>query len=102
MVESTDPAATEQEATSAATHAALVELKAVDDNYPLFGAVATDPTMLLAGLFKQDGEAFGAAADPALLTRLGLKSGDRITIGNGKPGPVTRQLRERFQQLVRQ
>src|SRR5262249_13754250 len=28
--------------------------------------------------------------------------GDAPPIGNGKPGPITRQLRERFQQLTRQ
>jgi putative ABC transport system permease protein len=60
----------------------LVELKAVDDNYPLFGAVVTDPAMPLAALFAQDGGAFGAAVDPTLLTRLDLKIGDHITIGN--------------------
>ncbi len=27
---------------------------------------------------------------------------DGRTIGNGKPGPMTRQLRERFQKLVRE
>jgi len=27
---------------------------------------------------------------------------DGRSIGNGKPGPITQQLRERFQQLVRQ
>ena len=27
---------------------------------------------------------------------------DARPIGNGKPGPITRQLRERFQQLTRQ
>ena len=59
----------------------LVEVKAVDDAYPLFGAVATDPTMALPALFAQNGGAFGAAVDPALLTRLNLKTGDRITIG---------------------
>ena len=59
----------------------LVELKAVDDGYPLFGAVVTDPAMPLAALLKQNGDAFGAAVDPALLTRLDLKTGDRIDIG---------------------
>ena len=63
-------------------HSTLVEIKAVDDNYPLFGAVATDPAMPLAALFAQNGGAFGAAVDPALLTRLDLKTGDRINIGN--------------------
>jgi putative ABC transport system permease protein len=59
----------------------LVEIKAVDDAYPLLGAVATDPDMPLAPLFARAGDAFGAAADPALLTRLDLKLGDRITVG---------------------
>ena len=59
----------------------LVELKAVDGRYPLFGAAATDPAMPLDAVFKQDNGAFGAAVDPALLTRLNLKAGDRITIG---------------------
>ena len=62
--------------------ATLVELKAVDGNYPLFGAVLTDPAMPLDALFAQKDGAFGAAVDPALLTRLDLKTGDRITIGN--------------------
>jgi putative ABC transport system permease protein len=60
----------------------LVEVKAVDAAYPLFGAVATDPKMPLQAVFAQNGDAFGAAVDPALLTRLDLKIGDRVTIGN--------------------
>lgn len=60
----------------------LVEIKAVDDAYPLTGTVANDPDMPLAALLARQGDAFGAAADPALLTRLDLKPGDRITIGN--------------------
>ena len=60
----------------------LVEVKAVDGDYPLFGTVTTDPAMPLPALFAQHGDAFGAAVDPALLTRLDLKTGDRITIGN--------------------
>jgi putative ABC transport system permease protein len=60
----------------------LVELKAVDENYPLFGTVATDPAMPLAGLLAQHGGVFGAAVDPALLTRLDLKTGDRVTLGS--------------------
>jgi len=59
----------------------LVEIKAVDGNYPLFGAVVTDPVVPLPALFAQTGGAYGAAIDPALLTRLDLKTGDRITIG---------------------
>ena len=62
--------------------AALVEIKAVDGAYPLFGAVATNPAMPLPALFARQGDAFGAAVDPALLSRLDLKPGDRIAIGN--------------------
>jgi len=60
----------------------LVEIKAVDDDYPLFGAVTTDPAIPLPALFAQSNGAFGAAIDPALLARLDLKIGDRITLGN--------------------
>ncbi len=68
--------------TAADGNSTLVEVKAVDANYPLFGKVATAPAMPLAAVFAQDAGAFGAAVDPALLTRLDLKIGDRITIGN--------------------
>ncbi|MGO9698851.1 MAG: ABC transporter permease [Xanthobacteraceae bacterium] len=60
----------------------LVEVKAVDDAYPLLGAVVTVPDMTLSALLARQGDAFGAAADPALLARLDLKPGERITIGN--------------------
>ena len=61
--------------------AALVEVKAVDDDYPLFGTATTDPVLPLASVLVKHGDAFGAAADPALFARLDLKPGDRITIG---------------------
>jgi putative ABC transport system permease protein len=60
----------------------LVELKAVDGNYPLYGAVTTDPAMPLAALLAPTGGVFGAAVDPTLLARLDLKTGARMTIGN--------------------
>ena len=60
---------------------ALVELKAVDAAYPLFGTLATRPAMPLPALLGQKNGAFGAAVDPALLTRFNLKTGDRIAIG---------------------
>ena len=59
----------------------LVEAKAVDGNYPLYGVVTTDPAMPLSDLLAQNGSVFGAVVDPALLTRLDLKIGDRINIG---------------------
>ena len=60
---------------------ALVEVKAVDAAYPLYGSVALDPPQPLAALLAQRDGAFGAAADPALLARLDLKPGARITLG---------------------
>jgi putative ABC transport system permease protein len=61
---------------------ALVELKAVDAAYPLYGALMLDPPQPLAEVLGQRGGAFGAAADPALLTRMGLTRGARIMIGS--------------------
>lgn len=56
----------------------LVELKAVDDAYPLFGEVRHSGegalhNDMLAGK--------GALADPLLLQRLGLEIGDRLRVG---------------------
>lgn len=60
---------------------ALVEAKAVDGAYPLYGNVITEPaTDLAAALAYRDG-AFGVIADPALLTRLDLHPGARLMIG---------------------
>jgi putative ABC transport system permease protein len=61
--------------------ATLVEVKAVDAAYPLYGTVRTDAAAPLADLLARRGDAFGAVADPALLARLDLKPGARITIG---------------------
>jgi putative ABC transport system permease protein len=60
----------------------LVEVKAVDSAYPLFGKVVSDPDMPLPALLAEKDGVFGAAVDPALLARLNLKTGDRITIGS--------------------
>jgi putative ABC transport system permease protein len=74
---------------------ALVELKAVDGAYPMLGALTLDPKIPVADLLAERqggspqggsrddaGAVFGAAADSALLARLDLKIGDRVTIGN--------------------
>lgn len=59
----------------------LVEMKAVDGGYPTVGALETDPQLAPAELFAERNGAFGAAVDPALLARLDLKVGDRVTVG---------------------
>jgi putative ABC transport system permease protein len=60
---------------------ALVELKAVDSIYPMLGELTLDPKLPVADLLAEHDGAFGAAADSALLARLDLKIGDRVTIG---------------------
>ena len=61
---------------------ALVELKAIDGAYPLYGAVTLDPAMPLARALAPHDGAFGAAVDATLLARLDLKPGARLTIAD--------------------
>ena len=61
---------------------ALVEIKAVDGAYPLYGAVALEPNVPLASALAESNGAYGAAVDATLLARLNLKVGDRLTIGS--------------------
>jgi putative ABC transport system permease protein len=61
---------------------ALVELKAVDNAYPMLGEVTLDPAMPVPELLSQRDGAFGAAADATLLARLDLKIGDRVSVGS--------------------
>lgn len=61
---------------------ALVEVKAVDPLYPLYGALVTGPPLAHETLFAERDGAFGAAAPALLFERLGLEPGDRILLGN--------------------
>ena len=61
---------------------ALVELKAVDGLYPLYGTIKLEPTMPLSQVTAMHSGVYGAAVEPTLLTRLGVKAGDRVTIGS--------------------
>lgn len=62
--------------------AALVELKAVDDAYPLFGRVELEGGGDLAdALDRRDGQ-WGAAVEQGVLDRSGLKSGDAVRVGD--------------------
>jgi putative ABC transport system permease protein len=63
---------------------ALVEIKAVDGNYPMLGRVLLDPDVPMPDLFTARDGTFGAAADPTLLARLDLKIGDVVTVGDAK------------------
>jgi len=60
---------------------ALVEVKAVDGAYPLFGELVTEPQLPVAELFGETGGVFGAAAPDLLFERLGLQIGDTVMLG---------------------
>lgn len=60
----------------------LVEVKAVDGNYPLYGAVTLEGGMKLADAIATRNGVAGAAADPLLMGRLGIKTGDRVKLGS--------------------
>ena len=70
---------------------ALVEVKAVDDAYPLYGALTTEPTLSREELFGEKSGVYGAAAPDILFERLGLKPGGRLKLGN-----ATVELRARL------
>ena len=60
----------------------LIELKAVDDVYPLFGQIKLFPDISLRQALRTEDGQMGAVIDPALSQRLNLGIGDRIKIGN--------------------
>lgn len=68
----------------------LVELRAVDEAYPLYGAVglapggAPDLRQALAATDGEGGAVHGAAVSDALAERLGLRPGDALEIGDGR------------------
>ena len=62
----------------------LIELQAVDDAYPLYGEVGLAPRgKLHAALASADG-VFGAVAEAAVASRLGLKPGDTFRVGEAR------------------
>lgn len=63
---------------------ALVELKAVDAAYPLYGAVESTPSAPLATQLAARNGVYGALVAPLLIDRLGVKVGDEILIGNAR------------------
>ncbi len=63
-------------------NATLVELKAVDLIYPLYGKMVLDPDLPLAAALQKDAQGrYGAVAESALVQRLGLKIGDELRVG---------------------
>ncbi len=60
---------------------ALVELKAVDDEYPLYGTLVTEPELSHDDLFGLRDGAYGMVAPPLLFDRLDIALGDRVMLG---------------------
>jgi len=66
----------------------LVELRAVDDLYPLYGTFDTTPVKDSTSLFEKRGDVWGTVVDPAIADRYGLQLGDTL-----KFGAVTAEIR---------
>ncbi|MSP51761.1 MAG: FtsX-like permease family protein [Alphaproteobacteria bacterium] len=62
----------------------LIELKAVDSSYPLYGAIDLDPPQTLAQALAPRGGKHGALAERSLLTRLNITVGDSVRIGDSE------------------
>jgi len=60
----------------------LVELKAVDDVYPLYGEVQLDPEAPLADALALQGGVWGAVVEESLLHVLDLAQGERVAVGD--------------------
>jgi putative ABC transport system permease protein len=67
---------------SAGDRFALIEIKAADTSYPLYGAVALMGTPNLHAALEPRGGRHGIAVEPLLMDRLGLILGDRLRIGD--------------------
>jgi putative ABC transport system permease protein len=69
-------------ARAAGGDAALIEIKAVEPDWPRIGQAVFAPPMSLADALGQRDGVFGAGVEEALLVRLNLKLGDVIRIGD--------------------
>lgn len=62
----------------------LVELRAVDGAYPLYGSFQASPDMPIDAVFEERNGVFGAATAQILLDRLGLSLGDEVLVGQAR------------------
>lgn len=68
--------------TSSGDRQSLVELKAVDGLYPLYGTMRLAPETTLAEVLGARDGRYGVVAEPNLVARLGLRVGDAVRIGD--------------------
>ncbi|MFV2093677.1 MAG: ABC transporter permease, partial [Hyphomicrobiales bacterium] len=69
-------------ARSPGTTPVLVEVKAVDGAYPLYGAVKLQPEMALTDALAERAGSYGAVVEAGLLARLNLSRGQSLNIGD--------------------
>ncbi|MCR9136798.1 MAG: ABC transporter permease [Alphaproteobacteria bacterium] len=62
----------------------LVEAKAVDSLYPLYGELLVTPPLGFDALFGEKDGLYGVAVAPLLLDRLGVSVGDTVLLGNAQ------------------
>lgn len=62
----------------------LVELKGVDDRYPLVGSLELDPPMSAAQALGERDGLWGAVADPHLLDALDIDLGQVVNVGDAR------------------
>ena len=62
----------------------LVELKAIDNLYPLIGKIALKKGKNLADALARKGGVWGAAVEANLLPKLKIKLGDMVKVGEGQ------------------
>ncbi len=60
----------------------LIQVKGIDDKYPLYGKILLDPEMDLTDALEKKNNAYGVIVTKPLLARLDLEIGDRIKIGD--------------------
>lgn len=63
---------------------ALISLKGVDSNYPLYGSLELSPDIPLASALAVEGDLSGAIIQEQLAIRLGLQPGDTFMLGTGQ------------------
>ncbi len=70
-----------EDAAGEVTGRTLIELKAVDRAYPLYGSLDLQPAMPLAEALAQKNGHWGAVVDAGVLARLHLQLGDLVKVG---------------------